>query len=232
MGLGANFPELPSAQSSTPTIESQSHPPSPPPPLILHLRSCWSPEYTVIMLSSLRCQKTRIVRSLTNARPIAIHSRNVIPSAIRSYAIGIRTEAESDLYEKEWKGMMNIAAAEAVEDNGPRQLQSPKNLDNEVDERERKKARAAYHAHLELRTFSNPTNMVRHVSRHLERGEYDVAYEIVKQAGAKLRSVPGWNLLIDYWMNKGHIDDAFKVYNNVGAMTYQFLTIHTDTPRR
>jgi pentatricopeptide repeat protein len=67
--------------------------------------------------------------------------------------------------------------------------------------------------HLEY--LENDYKIAEHVERTLERGDYDEALLLVREASRKTNVVVSWNHLIDYLMQKQRLHAAVKLYNEV-----------------
>lgn len=67
--------------------------------------------------------------------------------------------------------------------------------------------------HLEF--LDNNFNIAEHVERTLERGDYDEALLLVREASRSHNVVVSWNYLIGYLMRNGRLHAAIKLYNDV-----------------
>jgi pentatricopeptide repeat protein len=70
--------------------------------------------------------------------------------------------------------------------------------------------------HLEY--LDNNFKIAEHVERTLERGDYDEALLLVREASRKGDVVVSWNHLISYLMRTQRLHAAVKIYNEVRAL--------------
>lgn len=72
--------------------------------------------------------------------------------------------------------------------------------------------------HLEY--LDNNYKIAEHVERTLERGDYDEALLLVREASRKGDVVVSWNHLIGYLMRNQRLHAAVKLYNEVCPRSY------------
>ena len=79
---------------------------------------------------------------------------------------------------------------------------------------------------IELKWLSDPVKLAEHVHYTLRNSKPDKALDLCRLASKKQEVIVSWNHVVDWYMSKGKIDDALKVYNEMKKRA-QFPDSHT-----
>lgn len=69
----------------------------------------------------------------------------------------------------------------------------------------------------ELRHLQDPLDLATFVKKELAKGRVQEMLQLVRMASHSMQCIVSWNHIIDQRLANGHINDAFKVYNEVWA---------------
>lgn len=69
----------------------------------------------------------------------------------------------------------------------------------------------------ELRHLTDPLELANFVKKELNKDKVEEMLQLVRMASHSMQCIVGWNHIIDYYLARGRVAHALKVYNDVSC---------------